>query len=99
MQKALADSKKYLDSVRGERKDEYDDLMRQIQKLGKKVGDDGDDLSKRLDDFEGELTQPGGASEHVSDADLVFLKKEVSRYRAALKTVSTNKEQILIDAQ
>ena len=44
LQRALADSKKYTDMVRSERKDEYDDLMRQIQKTAKKVGEDTDDL-------------------------------------------------------
>lgn len=99
MQKALADSKKYLDSVRGDRKDEYDDLMRQIQKLSKKVGEESDDLNRRLNDFEGDLTQPDGAAEHISDADLVFLKKEVSRYRSAISSVSSNKDEILKDSQ
>ena len=84
MQKALAEIKKYLDAVRGERKDEYDDLLRQIQKLAKKVGEDTEDLNKRLNDFETELLQPDGASDHISDADLIFLKKEVARYRSAL---------------
>ena len=99
MQKALADSKKYLDSVRGDRKDEYDDLMRQIQKLSKKVGEESDDLNRRLNDFEGDLTQPDGAAEHISDADLVFLKKEVSRYRSAISSVNSNKDEILKDSQ
>ena len=99
MQKALADSKKYLDSVRGDRKDEYDDLMRQIQKLSKKVGEESDDLNRRLNDFEGDLTQPDGAAEHISDADLVFLKKEVSSYRSAISSVSANKDEILKDSQ
>jgi len=73
-----------MDGVRGERKDEYDDLLRQIQKLAKKVGEDTDDLNKRLNDFEAELLQPDGTSDHISDADLIFLKKEVTRYRSAL---------------
>ena len=73
--------------------------MRQIQKLAKKVGEESDDLNRRLNDFEGELTQPDGAAEHVSDADLVFLKKEVSRYRSAISAVSTNKDQVLRASQ
>ena len=88
LQKALADAKKYIDGVRGERKDEYDDLLRQIQKLAKRVGEDTDDLNKRLTDFEAELLQPDGTSDHISDADMVFLKKEVARYRSALQATA-----------
>ena len=99
LQKALADSKKYMDGVRGERKDEYDDLLRQIQKLAKKVGEDTDDLNKRLNDFEAELLQPDGTSDHISDADLIFLKKEVTRYRSALQSVKSNKDHHLSASQ
>ena len=42
LQKALQDTKKYLDSVRNDRREEYDDLFRQIQKLAKKVEADVD---------------------------------------------------------
>jgi hypothetical protein len=67
--------------------------------LSKKVGEESDELNRRLSDFEGDLTLPDGASEHISDADLVFLKKEVSRYRSAISSVSTNKDEILKDSQ
>lgn len=40
--KTLADSKKYLDNVAGGRKEEYDDLIRKIQKAAKQVRDGGD---------------------------------------------------------
>ena len=67
MQKALSDSKKHLESVKNERKDEYDDLLRQIQKLAKKVGEDADEQGKRLNDFENTLLGPDGTSNHVVD--------------------------------
>jgi len=38
IQKAMKDSKKYMDSVRDGRQGQYDDIIRQIQKLSKKVG-------------------------------------------------------------
>ena len=63
--------------------------------MAKKVGEEKDDLSRRLDDFEGDLTAADGTAEHVSDADLVFLKKEISRYRSALSSVGKNKDQVL----
>ena len=88
-----------MDGVRSERKDEYDDLLRQIQKLAKKVGEDTDELNKRLNDFEAELLHPDGTSNHISDSDLVFLKKEVARYRSALQSVRSNKDHHLNASQ
>ena len=84
LNRIISDSKKFIDSIKSERKEEYDDLLRQIQKLAKKTGEEGDDLMKRLDVFESDLLQDNGTSTHVSDADLVFLKKEIARYRSSL---------------
>ena len=99
LQRALADSKKFMDGVRGARKEEYDDLLRQIQKAGKKVGEDADEQGRRLDDFEAKLLGPDGTSDHVADADLVFLKREIARYRQALLTAEANKDNVLRSAQ
>lgn len=51
LQKALQDTKKYLDAVNKDRKDEYDDIIKQIQKLAKKIGADAETQNIRLDDF------------------------------------------------
>ena len=67
--------------------------------MAKKVGEESEDLNKRLTDFDTELMQPEGASDHVSDADLVFLKKEVARYRLAISTVRSNKDLHLSASQ
>ena len=64
-----------------ERKDEYDNLLRQIKKTAKKVGEDGDELDNKLNDFEDEIAEHDKTSNHVSDADLIFLKDEVTRQR------------------
>jgi cell fate (sporulation/competence/biofilm development) regulator YmcA (YheA/YmcA/DUF963 family) len=40
LQKSLQDSKKYIDGVTNGRIEEYDDLLKQIQKVAKKVSDD-----------------------------------------------------------
>jgi TnpA family transposase len=40
LQKSLQDSRKYIDSVTNGRRDDYDDLLKQIQKISKKVNDD-----------------------------------------------------------
>ena len=52
-----------------------------------------------MDDFEAKLLGPDGTSDHVADADLVFLKREIARYRAALNTAQANKENVLGSAQ
>ena len=55
LQKSMQDTKKYVDVIRNTRKDEYDDLIRQIQRLAKKIGGDNNEQEKRLNDFEGKM--------------------------------------------
>lgn len=43
IQKAIQAAKKFQESVNSEKKDEYDEIMKKIQKLAKKVMDDGDE--------------------------------------------------------
>lgn len=43
LQKSIQDGQKYQDQCQNEKKEEYDDLLRKIQKLAKKIGDDADD--------------------------------------------------------
>jgi hypothetical protein len=48
LQKSLQDTKKYIDGVINGRKEEYDDLLKQIQKVAKKVNDDINEQDGRL---------------------------------------------------
>lgn len=49
IQKAIQNAKKFQESVNSEKKDEYDDIMKKLQKLAKKVVDDAEEQSIRLD--------------------------------------------------
>ena len=90
--------KKYSDSVQGEQRDEYDDLLRKIQKLAKKVVEDVEEQGGRLDAFEEKLLDTSGGSQHVADADMLFLKKEVARYRAAISACRGMTNELLDDS-
>ena len=52
LQRVIQDSKKYMDNVATVRKDEYEDYIKQIQKVAKRVRDESDEQQGRLDDFE-----------------------------------------------
>jgi len=52
LQKAIADGKRYVDSVSSGRKEEYDDLIRKIQKAAKIIRENGDEQKGRLENFE-----------------------------------------------
>ena len=43
IQKAIQNAKKFQESVNAEKKDEYDDIMKKLQKLAKKVVDDAEE--------------------------------------------------------
>jgi len=55
LQRILADSRKFVSKLNSSRKDEYDDLLKKIQRLAKKINDDIDEQSIRLDNFEGKI--------------------------------------------
>lgn len=99
LQKAMQDTKKYVDAIRNTRKDEYDDIIRQIQRLSKKIGQDTQEQEKRLDDFEAKMIPvQGGAQSHIPESDLVFIRKEVARYRASIIASKAQNEQNLDDS-
>ena len=98
IQKALTDSKKFMDAVKNERQAEYDDLLKQIQKLARKVDEDAEGQEKRLVNFENKVIGNDPSNGHISDPDMVFLKKEVARYHGALDTIKANKDEVLADS-
>lgn len=79
----MADAKKYVESVAGGRKDEYDDLIRKIQKAAKAIRDGGDEQKQRLDDFNAKNLE-GDIATLIPDQDLLFLNKEVTRYNGSI---------------
>ena len=83
-----------MESVSGQRKDEYDDLIKKIQKVAKKIRDEGDEQMTRLDDFENKNLK-SDVGDIIPDQDMLFLKKEVSRYRGSLDTMQAQKDAVL----
>lgn len=49
IQKAIQSAKKFSESVNSDKKEQYEDIIRKIQKLAKKVLDDGDEQNSRLE--------------------------------------------------
>jgi len=84
--KLLADAKKYLDNVSGGRKEEYDDLIKKIQKAAKSIRDGGEEQKQRLIDFTNKNLD-GDISTLIPDQDLMFLNKEVTRYNGSLHSL------------
>ena len=99
LQKSLQDSRKYIDSVTNGRRDEYDDLLKQIQKVSKKVNDDIHQEDGRLQAFETQVIMPNdGKFSVIADPDLLFLKKELNRNKGSLLTYKSSNDDILSDA-
>jgi cell division septum initiation protein DivIVA len=81
--KATADAKKYVENVAGGRKEEYDDLIKKIQKAAKAIRDGADEQKGRIDDFTNKNLE-GDISNLIPDQDLLFLNKEVTRYNGSI---------------
>lgn len=84
--------------MQNEKKEEYDDLLRKIQKLAKKIFDDADELSKRLQNFEKKIVEPQGNNEYIADSDLQFLKKEIARNKNCLVSAKSMTQEIIDDS-
>ena len=95
--RAMADAKKYVENVANGRKDEYDDLIKKIQKAAKAIRDGGEEQKQRLDDFNAKNLE-GDISSLIPDQDLLFLNKEVTRYYGSIAALQTQKDQILEDS-
>lgn len=89
--KSMADAKKYVDNVAGGRKEEYDDLIRKIQKAAKSIRDGGEEQKGRLDEFTAKNLE-GDISMLIPDQDLLFLNKEVTRYSGSIAALQAQKD-------
>ena len=94
IQKAIQSAKKFSDSVNSDTKEEYEDIMRKIQKLSKKVLDDGDEQNARLESFETKVVKPHTLNPHIADVDMMFLKKEITRNKSAIDVSRNMSEEI-----
>jgi len=90
----MADAKKHIDNVSGGRREEFDDLIKKIQRAAKKIKDDGEEQDGRLTDFEHKNLKSDIAN-MIPDSDFLFLNKEVTRYRGSLGTLMTGKDRTL----
>lgn len=98
IQKAIQNAKKFQDGVSQDKKEEYEDIMRKIQKISKKIMDDAEEQNARLDQFENKVVKPHTMTPHIADVDMIFLKKEISRNRGALDACRNMTDEILEDA-
>ena len=73
--------------------------MKKIQKLAKKVVDDGEEQSARLENFDNKVVKPQSLNPHIADVDMIFLKKEIARNKSALDVSRNMVDDILEDAQ
>ena len=69
-----------------------------IKTIAKDLGEDCEELSQRLEVFQHDFNQDDGSVDHLSDADLVFLRKEVARYRGSVNSIRSSKDYHLNDS-
>jgi hypothetical protein len=73
--------------------------MLQIKKLAKKINDDLSTEDKRLKAFEINVIKPNeGKDGKISDGDMLFLNKEITRYQAAIVSSETTTNEVLDDS-
>jgi len=86
LQKLVQDAKKYTENVSAARKEEYDDFIKHIQRVAKRIRDESDEQLNRLDEFE-DKNMNSDVVQNIPDQDIIFLRKEVARYRASIEWV------------
>ena len=62
-------------------------MIKKIAKTSDKVDDEAGELVKRLNEFETKNLS-SDVTEHIPDQDIIFLKKEVSRYKSSLQILN-----------
>lgn len=93
-QKAQQEVQKYIDSISAGRKEEFDDLIKKIQKAAKHIRDGGEEQKTRLDTFSKKYLD-GDMAKLISDGDLLFLSKEVTRYDSSILSMQGQKDATL----
>jgi DNA repair ATPase RecN len=94
LQKILTECQKLVEDIESNRTEEFEDLMREIAKLSKKVQIESDQVDTRLDNFMKKLSDTDN-DDAVSEMDQVFLKKEVNKLRSATTTIHSISVNIL----
>lgn len=97
-QRVLAELKKLIETIDSVQHDEFEDLYRKVQKKAKKVGEELDEVNKRIKAFDGKLDE-ATANEGISDADLMFVRKEILRLGGACQVVTEKHIQTMKEAQ
>lgn len=96
--KILQDSKVYGDQVKAEGKRDHDDLYKQIQKATAKVNQDAEEQQRRLTNFIETNLNPESSQLNITDADRIFLKKELSRLEGEINQVNSVTKEIMKEA-
>ena len=76
------------------RKDEYDELIRQIQKAAKAIRDGGEEQKARVDNFN-EKYLVGDLAAFITESDRLFLGNEVARILGSIQTMQSQKDVTL----
>ena len=75
--------KKFSETVDANKRDEFDDLYRKVSKKGKKVGDELENVAKRVKDFDTRLQD--STYQGINDIDMAYVRKEVLRLDSSIK--------------
>lgn len=94
LQKTMQDAKKYVENIANGRKDEYDDIIKKIKKVAKKIRDDCEEQGVRLDDFENKNLK-SDLAQFIPDADFLYLNKEIGRYRSSIDVLRGQQDTTL----
>ena len=83
-----------MEDIEASRTEEFEDLIREITKLSKKVQQESEQVDTRLDNFQKKLADTDN-DDAISEMDQVFLKKEVNKLRSATTTIHSISVNIL----
>jgi hypothetical protein len=94
LQKIQTETIKLMEEIEHTRTEEFEDLMREIAKLSKKVQSESEQVDTRLDVFMRKLSDTDN-DDAISEMDQIFLKKEVNKLRSATTTIHSISVTIL----
>ena len=96
LQKVKQDAMNQIDEAQKQQKAQFDDMMWKIKNLAQKIDKDIDEQSKRLEELEQRfLNQGESGTGQIPDGELLFIKKEICRYRSSLNAAKSLKDEIL----
>lgn len=91
LQKVGQETKKFIENVESSQKEDLEDLIKKIKKLAKQLGDEAEEQMGRLDQFEDRQLN-SELADQIPEQDLLFLKKEVIRYKGSIVSLVAAKE-------